>query len=993
MSGRITLLAFAVVAWSSFVFANPGLADGAGSPGNPRNPRNTGNPGLTRITRITRNTGNTGNPDTLPVRQVVQLYRQADHLFHLPNSTPFTDSTALAGFERVIGDLERSPGFRGKDSLIFQSWLKKGILLDSRYNYEGARNAYRSALQFHPEIDSLAFVTYVYVGASYYNLNNFDSANYFLLRAERMGDHFHDREDEVRLYNTLGVLYFENGDYQQGKNYFERALEITDSKKPVDTAFSVSLQSNIATSYYHLGLFRESLAIYNKILAYRLFTDPIYMNRGMAYASLDKYKEALASFRKVNAAKMPGVLNEMAYAQLQLRRPDSSAWFLDRWRQQAGAGPQNGLDQGTNELYRADLFAGRQQYRFALHSLQEAIIRFSRNFNNEDIFSNPSNFTGMFASYRLFDALSKKAAFFERWSRFESNEVYLLAAFEAYKSALSILRYIEKSYDTDDAKLFLKKRNSEIVQAALTVCLELYRRHPGGNYLEQAFSISERNKASVIMANLQQSNFRKLSGVTEGLLQKERNIKYNIARLNAKSDELNNGEGNTGIAGGKGVEMMAREKAGYEIELSQVQKELENNDQYYRLKYEDAAPGTKELQLHLNDHQALISFYITAESLHIFMLTKTSFNYTRIDSLPVLRQDVADGLTALQATGDGHRFKGETYGSRLYRQLILPIQRALPKKDEWIIIPDGFLYFLPFESLPAGMGSTTLLETTTISYQFSSRLVANPAEAGNNGSSGPNAGESDLSVLAFAPFATHGASFDPPDSTRFVSLPASREEIEGLPGRQYLDSGATKQRFLQELNKYPIVHLATHAVSSINNASASFIAFYPRYKFRTEDCLFLEELYGLDLSATKLVVISACETGQGELVSNEGVISLARAFAYAGCGSSISSLWKADDRSTSFILRKFYAYLEKGYPKSKALRQAKLDYLSSDAIDKSPAYWSHLMFFGNDQPLYTKKYPWFWGISILLVGVFLGVLRHRQRKRKKKSTLFMDSGF
>jgi CHAT domain-containing protein len=214
-------------------------------------------------------------------------------------------------------------------------------------------------------------------------------------------------------------------------------------------------------------------------------------------------------------------------------------------------------------------------------------------------------------------------------------------------------------------------------------------------------------------------------------------------------------------------------------------------------------------------------------------------------------------------------------------------------------------------------------------------------------------------------------------------LPASREEIAGLPGNRYSGPQATKARFLQDLNRYPILHLATHAVSSVDNAAGSFIAFYPQKDSPIEDCLFLEELYGLDMNKTKLVVISACETGQGELVSNEGVISLARAFAYAGCASSISSLWKADDQATSFILRRFYVYLEKGDKKSTALRRAKLDYLASGTVNKSPAYWSHLVLIGDTAPLYPRGiHSWWWALLLIPVaGWSLWIIRKRKKSR------------
>ncbi len=573
----------------------------------------------------------------------------------------------------------------------------------------------------------------VYAGAAYYNLNNFDSASYLLLRAESGIAPYHGGADEVRLYNTLGVLYYDNGNYRQGKNYFNRALEIVQGKKPVDTVSAVSLETNIATSFYRLGLYCESLSIYNKIINYRLGTNYIYINMGRTYAALDQYREALRCFKKVNPVLVPSVLNEMASAYLQLHRPDSCALFLDRLRSAKTHLKPNGLDIGVNEYYRADLLAGQQQYRAALDCLQKAIILFSGSFRDTNIYANPSGFTGTFAFYTLFDAFYKKATLFERLYREQPDQNYLSAAYEAYKAALSLLRYIEKSYDTDDAKIFLKKRSGEVYQGALSVCLALQRLHPGDHYLEQAFMISERNKASIITAGLKERSGATLTGVAAASMEKERNIKYNIARLNVRSDETQDP---------KEFAALAREKAGYEIELAQLQKELERSDAYYRLKYEDSSPGIPELQQHLEPGQALVSFYTGADALHIFVLTRSSFGYARVDSLSLLRKDIGDWLHLLQTAENGRKFRGQAIGNRLYRRLVRPIQALIPGQQEWIIVPDGMLYYLPFESLPAeaggdgGFGSEgsasadretrTLLETTTISYRFSSRFIVMP---------------------------------------------------------------------------------------------------------------------------------------------------------------------------------------------------------------------------------------------------------------------------
>src|SRR5258708_19903425 len=111
---------------------------------------------------------NFGNPG-IPLSRILTLYHKTDGLFNLPNSTPANDSAALAGFEQVIAELQKYPDFNDKDTLLFQSWLKKGVLLEVKSNYAGAKEAYYKALSSHKTDDSLPFLAYVYVGSSYSN--------------------------------------------------------------------------------------------------------------------------------------------------------------------------------------------------------------------------------------------------------------------------------------------------------------------------------------------------------------------------------------------------------------------------------------------------------------------------------------------------------------------------------------------------------------------------------------------------------------------------------------------------------------------------------------------------------------------------------------------------------------------------------------------------------------------------------------------------------
>jgi hypothetical protein len=97
----------------------------------------------------------------------------------------------------------------------------------------------------------------------------------------------------------------------------------------------------------------------------------------------------------------------------------------------------------------------------------------------------------------------------------------LRASLDTYNSTLSLLSYIEKSYDTDDAKIFLTKKSRHIYQEALSVSLNLHLLNPKGNYLEQAFLIAEKNKASVMLASLRERTLKSVPGIDENYCNKK----------------------------------------------------------------------------------------------------------------------------------------------------------------------------------------------------------------------------------------------------------------------------------------------------------------------------------------------------------------------------------------------------------------------------------------------------------------------------------------
>ena len=145
--------------------------------------------------------------------------------------------------------------------------------------------------------------------------------------------------------------------------------------------------------------------------------------------------------------------------------------------------------------------------------------------------------------------------------------------------------------------------------------------------------------------------------------------------------------------------------------------------------------------------------------------------------------------------------------------------------------------------------------------------------------------------------------------------------------------------------------------------------------------------YNLSLNAD-LVVLSACETGQGEFLRSEGPVSLGRAFFYGGAKSIFNTLWSVDDASTGQLITHFYQELKGHSSKSAALRTAKLS-LIEDGEYAHPFYWSAFMLIGNRDAIdyrgVCKLAATFWSFDYLYYWVFIflrkvGIFRNKMNK-------------
>ena len=124
-------------------------------------------------------------------------------------------------------------------------------------------------------------------------------------------------------------------------------------------------------------------------------------------------------------------------------------------------------------------------------------------------------------------------------------------------------------------------------------------------------------------------------------------------------------------------------------------------------------------------------------------------------------------------------------------------------------------------------------------------------------------------------------------------------------GEYFTDQSATEQNFKRNADRFKIIHLATHAMIDNQNPAKSRLLFNIDPDSGEDGMLYSYELYGINLNAG-LVTLSACNTGFGQVSWGKGVLSLARAFAYAGSPNVVMSLWPVDDQLTSGLVKAFY---------------------------------------------------------------------------------------
>jgi tetratricopeptide (TPR) repeat protein len=282
------------------------------------------------------------------------------------------------------------------------------------------------------------------------------------------------------------------------------------------------------------------------------------------------------------------------------------------------------------------------------------------------------------------------------------------------------------------------------------------------------------------------------------------------------------------------------------------------------------------------------------------------------------------------------------------RSLLLPpeIAARLPPEGEIVLVPGGVLNLLPFAALPADAEGVPLGLRYALRYAPSLSVLAHVEGTPALGRAGADGRRQFPGALVVAdprmpvdPTSRSGRSFD-----ALLGARAEGARVAGLLSTTVVsDSAATESRVRALLPSAPLVHFASHAVAYNSQAMTreSLLALTPDAS--ADGYLKVAELMddpALRVNA-ELVVLSACQTGLGNLNETEGTVGFQRAFLARGARSVIVTLWSVNDDATGLLMERFYRHWLGGtMTKAEALRQAQRDLVKEHPRFADPYFWA-----------------------------------------------------
>ena len=882
---------------------------------------------------------------------------------------------ALEGYEQAVILFEQAPDSK---------YPGGGVLFEDRaYAYmelgqfTAARQDLRKALELHKSAYGDQHVrvlgTYVAFGNYYKKVNDLFQGLKMFLQAREIGEAIYQEPtpNMGSVYAGLGTAYFGLGDYYKAIDHFKQARNIFSAFLLSNHPFMLQINGALCEAFSQLGQCQEALPYCDDILTNTSTTDRsrvyVYQANGECHLANGRLDSAEIEInRGIGSARQQGNLDEIfnrmgrmynvlteVYSQQKDWKKaqdmlDSANYFFQPYFS------ENPMFRAEQDLIAANLLEIQGQWDSARLYYPGIVEQTGYEPGHFDRIRHP----------QLFEMAMRNSSLNLMRDYYESED--LTALREGYSRLKTLGKYIEyllSEYISIETQLSVQNYSYDIYVFLLRAAVNLYNASGEQIYLEEAFSFAEKSKNQRILEQWRLQMMRTDRRALDSLTLTRRAINY----YEDKVKELSNSDAVRLL---DLQNQIFRLKEQEEVWQRRVQTQYKQHEQ---IPYINEPITLKAFQAQLSDQQTILHYIVGQASIFLFLVKSDGASLVEIPyDFPL--EEWADSLRNAILMPFSEAMKGDdaAYGAlsgqfcrtafQLYQKLLLPVSSKLT--EQLIIIPDGVLGYIPFEVLLQQMPEENrefrfnqhryLIQDYRLSYAYSATLWQE-MELKEPGNTKRNA------VLAFAPFAQSGTGIQKRSGTTegglepsFDNLPYSEAEVNALKqlfeAEILLNESATLDSFLTKAPNFRIIHLSTHA-EVVEPNDYSFIVFHLQDTTAQDPFLEVRELYTLKLNAD-MVVLSACETALGKMYRGEGIISLARAFTYAGTKSIITTLWQVNDQSTQEVMVYFYQLIKAGLSKDAALARAKVQYLET-AVGKSahPYFWAGIIPIGDMQAI------------------------------------------
>jgi len=796
------------------------------------------------------------------------------------------------------------------------------------------------------------------------------SLNYYQLKAypvflslnksgSDIANKLNHKKEEGRCLNNIGVYFYETNSYSQALVHFEKALSL------IRRTFEN--QDDLSACLNNIGLVFKELGDYIKAIT--LFEEALKIDRGL------KDEEGISiDLNNLGSTFHRKSRNRSSERDLMV----SLDFFLSSLEIIQEGKNRKLLVNILNNVAIAYGSLGRYSLSikyFRLASREAELLEYD--YESCNIYCNIGFVLCKLGDYgeaqRLFSRALRLASKVERqdvlWEAYlglgqcSENIHKDESALSNYRKAIRVIEIMRVQIALDDYRVGFIRDKMKAYEALLNLLYDLKEKEQTARYDAEIFEVVEKAKARAFLEELGRSH-QSIPGPREqGYKNEEASLSRKISLT--VSELMRHGLGESQRQ--KLLSRLDREEDEYTSLLNRANTEAA---EHFGIASPQVISADRIRKHYLEGRAAILEYYLGEERSFGILVARNKLVLSALPSRAQIEESLGAYLKMISTPPDGS-FRGILAARRIYGDLVFPFQEALSQDvGHLILVPDGILHYLPFESLvrndPVTAMPRYLIELYDISYapsatsfvylkekergiQYKKTLLAIGApvylSADNRSFKGREKHEDVLRDIYLN------------DGFELAALPHSKREVHRVahcfPGDEVellSESQANEENIKSRpLDGYQFIHFACHAFLDEITPMRSALVLTLDDDPNEDGFLQAREISKLQLNAD-LVVLSACQSGKGRLENGEGVLGLPRSFFYAGARSTISSLWKINDKSTSEIMPEFYRCLAAGHNKARSLRLAKLKMLKSRF--SHPFYWAAFILNGD----YLSKY-------------------------------------